>query len=211
MRRSSISRAVALAFMFFPMLSRAKPVKPKKPVVLFLGDSLTLGLGVDEGKSFPELVGKRWKRERKPWKARSFGILGGDSGDIRDYLDLNLTDDVGLVFLMIGENDGLNKNPPDKVRAHLIEIIEHLRTRGIPVAIAAMGARAGADREYAIAFNNIYPELARRYKIPMMPFPLRGIFDHAELTVDGSHPNEKGQRMLAERVYDFLDPSRLPR
>jgi acyl-CoA thioesterase I len=137
-------------------------------------------------------------------------MLGGDSGDIRDYLDFNLTRDIGLVFLMIGANDGRNRIAVDKVRAHLIEIIERVRARGVPIVLAAMGVRADDDRMYAAEFDAIYPELARRYKIPMMPFPLRGIVGHADLTVDGAHPNEKGHRIIADRVYAFLDPSRLP-
>jgi len=184
--------------------------KPRN-TVLFLGDSLTLGLGVDDDQAYPALVGKRWKKDGKPWVARTFAVLGGRTSDIRDSMDFTLADeDIALVFISIGGNDGIDLVAPGKVRANLEKIIETVQARKIPVILAAMKADPAKDPAYALEFDRIFPELAAKHGVELVPFLLGGIVKNPRLTVDRLHPNGAGQRIIAERVYAFMKKARLP-
>jgi len=183
----------------------APPAPTRRNVVLFLGDSLTAGLGVEPEQAYPALLAQRWKKEGLSFEARNAGVSGSTTADALENLDWSLTKDVGIVFLELGANDGLRGLSLDASRKNLAAIIEKIQARGARVVLAGMLLPPNYGRDYAGRFKAMYRGLARRYGLKMMPFLLEGVAGRPELNgEDGIHPNAAGHKLVAEHVHDFF-------
>ena len=177
----------------------------KKQVVLFLGDSLTAGLGVEPEEAYPALVGERWKKDGLPFEARNAGVSGATTADALENLDWSLTPDVGIVFLELGANDGLRGLSLDASRKNLAAIIEKIKGRGARVVLAGMLLPPNYGKDYTSRFKAMYQGLAHRYGLKLLPFLLEGVAGRPQLNgEDGIHPNAAGHKIVAEHVHDFF-------
>jgi acyl-CoA thioesterase-1 len=184
----------------------AAPSAPlRKNVVLFLGDSLTAGLGVEPEQAYPALLGEHWRKEGLPFAARNAGVSGSTTADALENLDWCLSQDVGIVFLALGANDGLRGLSLDSSRKNLAAIIEKIRAHGARVVMAEMLLPPNYGKDYTGRFKAMYQGLGRRYGLKMMPFLLDGVAGRPGLNgEDGIHPNAAGHRVVAEHVHDFF-------
>jgi acyl-CoA thioesterase-1 len=181
----------------------AAPVK--KNVVLFLGDSLTAGLGVDPEEAYPALLGERWKKDDLSFEARNAGVSGATTADALENLDWTLTDDVGLVFLELGANDGLRGLSLAQSEKNLAAIIKKAKERGMRVVLAGMLLPPNYGPDYTRDFKTMYARLAHRYGLKLLPFLLDGVAGRPELNgPDGIHPNAAGHKIVAGHVHDFF-------
>ncbi|MBI4424614.1 MAG: arylesterase [Elusimicrobia bacterium] len=185
------------------------PPAPSPPagrdVFLFLGDSLVAGYGVAAEDAFPALLEERWRREAVPWRARNAGVSGSTTAGVLENLDWTLAADVHSLFLCVGANDGLRGLDLESSRANLAAIVERARGRGVRVVLAGMKLPPNYGPGYTRRFERLYPELARRYGVALMPFLLEGVAGLKAMNVaDGIHPNEAGHRRLADNVHAFL-------
>lgn len=209
---------VRAARVVFPLLvlaacaPTAEPPPPKaeassaeRNVILFLGDSLTAGYGVALEAAFPALLDDRWRELKLPVRARNAGVSGATTAGILETLDWTLAPDVKLVFVCVGGNDGLRGLPIESTRKNLGAIIEKAKARGVSVVLAGMKLPPNYGAEYAGGFERLYPELARRHGLKLMPFLLEGVGGQSAFNLpDGIHPNEAGHRRVAESVHAFL-------
>ncbi len=174
--------------------------------VLFLGDSLTEGLGLETGEAFPELIAARLKAEgRDDIKIINGGVSGSTSASALGRLQWYARSKPDLMVLSLGANDGLRGLAVDEMRANLAKTIEFAQANGIKVALTGMLAPPNMGPEYTEAFAKVFPELAAQYQLPLLPFLLEGVAAVPELNqADGIHPNIEGSRAVAEHVLGFL-------
>jgi acyl-CoA thioesterase-1 len=180
----------------------------KQFTILFLGDSLTEGLGLQAGEAFPDLIAKRYKMEgRSDLKVINGGVSGSTSASALSRLQWYVRAKPDLVVLSLGGNDGLRGLPVAELRSHLVETIEFARKSGLRLALTGMLIPPNYGTEYTVNFAKVFPELAAQYQLPFLPFLLDGVAANPALNQsDGIHPNAEGAKIVAEHVYTFLAP-----
>jgi len=178
-----------------------------RPVVVFLGDSLTAGLSLEEDQAFPAVAGELLAAEGLPIEVRNAGVSGDTSAGGLARLDWQLRQHPDLLFLCLGANDGLRGQPVAGIEANLREIIERTRAAGVRVVLAGIRIPPNYGPEYADQFAAIYPRLAEAYDLPLVPFLLEGVAARPDLNLpDGIHPNPEGHRIVGRTVADALAP-----
>ena len=178
-----------------------------RPRIVVLGDSLTAGLGLAPSEAYPSLLQQRLSEGQMDYEVMNAGVSGDTSAGGLSRLDWALEGDVRVLILALGGNDGLRGLPPDALRKNLAQIIERAQARGITVVLTGMEAPPNYGRDYARAFHDVYPALAKHYDIPLVPFLLEGVGGIGRLNQgDGIHPNAEGARILADNIWAVLKP-----
>jgi acyl-CoA thioesterase-1 len=189
--------------------SASAPAASGEPVVLFLGTSLTAGLGVDPDDAYPALIQARVDSAGLPFRVVNAGSSGETSAGALRRLDWLMRQPFDVLVVETGANDMLRGAAPDSTRANLRRIVERVRadrpqTR---IVLAGMMALPNLGREYGTEFQAIYPDLAREYRLPLVPFLLEGVGGEPAMNLpDGVHPNEQGHRRVAQTVWATLEP-----
>jgi acyl-CoA thioesterase I len=176
--------------------------------VLFLGDSLTEGYGLEFGESFPALIEARFKQEgRSDIKVINGGVSGSTSASAPGRLQWYLRSKPDLMVLSLGANDGLRGLPVAELKTNLTKTIEMAQKSGVKVALTGMLIPPNYGPEYTEAFAKVFPDLAKQYQLAFLPFLLDGVAAKPELNqADGIHPNPEGTKIVAETVYQFIKP-----
>ena len=183
----------------------ANAAAPAAPSWVFVGDSLTAGLGVTPAQSWVAVMNRQFAAEGIKLNARNAGVSGDTSAGVLRRLDWILEGDVPVAFVAIGANDGLRGLPVSDLRDNLREIIRRVRKRGIRVLLAGMQMPPNYGEEYTREFAEAYGVVAKEMKVPLMPFLLDGVGGVAELNqADGIHPNADGHEVIAQRVAVWL-------
>lgn len=176
-------------------------------VLVALGDSLTAGFGVAPETAWPALVQARLAREGYPYRVVNAGVSGDTTAGALRRVDWVLRAGPEIVVVALGANDGLRGQPVEAMRANLAEIVRRLAAAGVRVLLAGMRLPPNYGAEYTRAFGEAFAEVARRARVPLMPFLLDGVAGDPRLNQpDGLHPNAEGHRLVAERVWPFLVP-----
>lgn len=173
-----------------------------------LGDSLTAGLGLDVEQSFPSLIQERLDREGHDYEVVNAGVSGDTSAGGLRRLEWALAEGHPKILIVaLGGNDGLRGLPPEQLEANLASIIEQSQKRGLTVILAGMEAPPNFGADYTTRFRAVYPSLAARYKVRLLPFLLAGVAgDPALNQPDGVHPNPRGASIVADLVWRALQP-----
>ncbi len=193
------------SFLFLSLLLFAVSAvaTPKKLVVL--GDSLTEGYGVSREAAFPALLEKKIKDAKKDWTVVNAGISGSTSASAVNRLKWMLKSKPDLLILALGANDGLRGLPTEELEKNLGAAIELIQKEKVPLILAGMMMPPNYSKEYTDKFAAVYPRLAKKYKIRLIPFLLEGIAGEAAMNQpDGIHPNEKGHAVLAENIFKHI-------
>ena len=178
-----------------------------KPRIVFLGDSLTAGLGLPSGQSYPALIGRKLKDRGYEYEIVNAGVSGDTSAGGVRRLDWSLEGDVRALVVALGANDGLRGLPIDDMKKNLETVLERAKARNIPVVLAGMEAPPNNGPDYTRAFRDVYTELARDYSVRFVPFLLLGVAGNASLNqADGIHPNARGAEIVADLVWAELEP-----
>lgn len=177
------------------------------PRILMFGDSLTAGFGLPLEMSMPSLLQRRLALEGYPHKVINAGVSGDTTAGGVSRLNWVLREPVAVLVLALGANDGLRGLDPDLIRANLGQIIEATRRREITVMLAGMKMPANYGQDYTTRFEAVFPQLARKYDLPFLPFLLDGVAMRPHLNqADGIHPNIAGTKAVAENVWAVLQP-----
>ena len=178
-----------------------------RPRIVFLGDSLTAGLGLAVADSYPSVIQERLNAEGLNYEVVNAGVSGDTSAGGLARLDWALDGDVRILIVALGGNDGLRGLPAAELQANLAQIIERAQARGIAVILAGMEAPPNYGRDYIVSFHKIYPALAAKYPVPLVPFLLQGVAGDETLNQrDGIHPTAAGARIVADNVWAVLEP-----
>lgn len=178
--------------------------------VLFFGDSLTAGYGLDDHteQAFPGLLQKKIDAEGLPYQVVNAGLSGDTSAGGLRRIDWVLRRSIDVFVLELGGNDGLRGLPVDTTKANLQAIIEKVRARNPKVRIIVAGMQMPRSMgNYAIEFSALFPDLAQSTGSLLIPFLLEGVGGIPELNLpDGIHPTAKGHQRVAETVWRVLRP-----
>ena len=177
------------------------------PRIVFLGDSLTAGLGIGREQAVPALIGQRLTRDGYAYDV----VNAGNSGDTSDggltRLDWSLQGDVAVLVIELGANDGLRGISPDRTRQNLESIIATARQRRITVLLTGMEAPPNYGPAYTAEFRKTFRQVAERERVAFMPFFLEGVAGIPSLNqADGVHPTPEGARIVADNVWRYLEP-----
>ena len=174
-------------------------------VVVALGDSLTAGLGVAPDEAYPALLEARLRREGLAYRVVNAGVSGDTSAGGRRRVDWVLRSKPDVAIVALGANDGLRGLSVDDLRQNLEAIVRQLRAAGVRVLLVGMKVPPNYGQEYARAFAAVFPEVARRTGVPLVPFLLDGVAGEARLNqADGIHPTAEGQRVIAGVLWPHL-------
>lgn len=175
--------------------------------IVAFGDSLTAGLGVPADESYPAQL-QRWLDEAGyPFRVVNAGVSGDTSAGGVRRVDWVLKSDPSLVILELGGNDGLRGIDPAQTRANLEAIIRKFRAAGVPIVLVGMKLPPNYGGRFTKDFADIYPELARKYELPFMPFFLEDVALNDHLTqADGIHPTGEGYAVIVRNLKPILRP-----
>ena len=178
----------------------------KNDTILFLGDSLTEGLGVTKEDAFPKLVETMIQTElKKDVTVINGGVSGSTTSDGLDRLKWYLKKKPSIVFLALGANDGLRGLDLKQSQKNLEEIIKYAQESNAKVLLAGMLIPPNYGPEYSENFRKMYEQLKDKYKLRSMDFLLEGVAGNKELNQrDGIHPNEQGHKIIAKNVFEFI-------
>ena len=183
---------------------------PDRPAVVFLGTSLTAGLGVDPEQAYPALIQQKADSAGLRLQVVNRGNSGVTSAGTLAAIDWILRAPPAVLVIETGANDGLRGQDPDSTRANIQAIIDRVRARDSTTRIALVGMEAmpNLGRRYVEEFRAIYPGLARANRILFIPFLLDGVAGVDSLNqADGIHPTLRGHRRVADNVWRVLRPT----
>jgi acyl-CoA thioesterase-1 len=175
--------------------------------IVFLGDSLTAGHGVDEDQAFPAVVQRLAQADGLSWTITNAGVSGDTSaGGVRRAAWL-IKAKPDWVFVALGANDGLRGQPASATQENLLAIIDRFRSAGTKVAVGGMVLPTNYGEEYRTAFAAVFPALVEQRSVPLLPFLLEGVGGIPAMNqADGIHPTVAGQALIGKNVYAFLRP-----
>ena len=183
------------------------PAAAARPRIVALGDSLTSGLGLPPHQSYPALLQQRLAADGLNYEVVNAGMSGDTSAGGLARLDWALDGNVRVLIVALGANDGLRGLSPEQLRRNLSHIIERAQARGITVVLVGMEAPPNYGRAYFIGFHLVYPLLAQKYHVALVPFLLQDVAGSEELNQDDLlHPNAQGARLVADNVWAVLKP-----
>jgi acyl-CoA thioesterase-1 len=193
---------------------RAAAEAPPRPAtergrIVFLGTSLTAGLGVDPAQAYPALIQAKLDSARLPYEAVNAGVSGETSAGALRRVDWLMRQPVSVLVIETGANDGLRGLDPDSMRSNIQAIIDRANQQSPKPRIVLTGMRALPNYGfgYARKFREVYDDLAEKNDLPIVPFLLQGVAGQGEMNQDDMiHPNPSGHRVIAENVWKVLEP-----
>ena len=176
-------------------------------VILFFGNSLTAGYGVEPEEAFPHLIQVRLDSLNGSYKVINGGLSGETTASGVNRIEWVLREEVHIMVLELGGNDGLRGVDPKEVRQNLQKIIDLAQSKypAIQIVMAGMEAPPNMGENYISEFRKVYGDLATENQLPLIPFLLEGVGGESDLNLpDGIHPNQEGHAIVAENVWQVL-------
>ena len=177
--------------------------------ILFLGDSLTAGQGVEESQAFPALIEEKIQTQHLPYEVVNAGLSGDTSAGGLRRIDWLLQRPIDVLVLELGANDGLRGLPVAAMKANLQAIIDKVKAKNpqVKIVIAGMEMPPNLGGDYANDFRAVFADLARTNNAALIPFLLEGVGGHIDLNQrDQIHPTAAGHKIVAENVWRVLAP-----
>ena len=175
--------------------------------IVFLGDSLTAGLGLPREQAVPSLIQERLHAEGYGYDVVNAGVSGDTSAGGLSRLDWSLEGDVKILVIELGANDGLRGLPVSQMKRNLSEIVARAKARGIAVILTGMEAPPNYGPAYTSEFRRVFRDVADEHDVALVPFYLEGVAGIPTLNnSDGIHPNAAGARIVAETLWRALAP-----
>ncbi len=200
-----MARAAALVTLAAGALSAAEAPAESPTRILVLGDSLSSGWGLASGQSFPVRLEAALRAAGHDVRIQNASVAGDTTAGGLARLDWSLADRPDAVIVELGGNDGLRGTDPANTYANLDAILNRLKSRNVAVLLTGMIAPPNLGRDYARAFNAVFPRLARRHGVAFYPFILDGVAGRPELNQrDGIHPNRRGVAIMVDRIVPHV-------
>jgi len=199
-----IARAVPVANRM-PARRAAEAPAQAGPLVVFLGDSLTAGLGLAEDQAYPALLETELRHEGTSARVVNAGVSGDTTAGGLSRLGWLLGQHPKVIVVGLGANDGLRGLPLAEIETNLREIVRRSESSGARVLLLGMRIPPNYG-PYADDFAALYPRLAKELDVPLVPFLLEGVGGIRSLNqADGIHPTAEGQEIVAKNVWPFLE------
>jgi acyl-CoA thioesterase-1 len=176
------------------------------PLVVFLGDSLTAGLGLEGSQAYPALVGERLEKAGHPVRVINAGVSGDTTAGGLARLDWLLSQKPDVVVVCLGGNDGLRGLPLEEIEGNLRKIVAHAKEAGARVLLLGLQIPPNYGPEYTKGFREVYPRVAKELDVSLVPFVLEGVGGVESLNqADGIHPTAEGQEKVAGTVAPYVE------
>jgi acyl-CoA thioesterase-1 len=190
-----------------PQIQQPAPESDTRPAIVAFGDSISAGYGVAPGKTYPEDLQRLLDAAGYHYRVQNLGVSGDTTTDGVERLPEVLALRPAIVILEFGGNDGLRGLPVASAKVNLAKMIEEIRGANIQILLAGMTLPRNYGPDYIKSFDQMYVDLAKEYKLALIPFLLDGVGGHADLTQpDGIHPTAEGDRIVAGTVMRYLQP-----
>jgi len=178
-----------------------------RPVIVCFGDSLTAGYGADAGASYPDYLQADLDKRGYRYRVVNEGISGNTTKDGVSRVDRVIALKPAVVVLEFGGNDGLRGLPIASSRANLDAMLAKLTASGTKVVVAGITLPPDFGPDYINQFDQTYVLLAKKYKVPMIPFLLKGVFGvPGMMQADRTHATAAGNQIVAENVFGLIKP-----
>jgi len=182
-------------------------VREDRPKIVAFGDSLTAGLGVSPEETYPAQLQRRLEAAGYRYRVINAGVSGDTTAGGVRRVEWALNSKPAIVIVELGANDGLRGIDPAQTQANLETIVHRLQSAGVTVVLAGMKLPPNFGKEYTERFAAVFPVVAKKYRIPLMPFFLDGVAAQEALNqADGIHPTNAGYRIIADHIFDALKP-----
>lgn len=188
--------------------TEATPPAKKVKNILFFGNSLTAGYGLEPAEAFPAQIQNRLDSLKLPYKVVNGGLSGETTSGGNSRIDWVLRNPVDIFILELGGNDGLRGIPVTETRKNLQAMIDKVKAKypEAKIILAGMQVPPSMGKKYADEFRVIYPELAKQNNAALIPFLLENVGGEVKLNQkDGIHPNATGAKIVAENVWKVLE------
>jgi len=175
--------------------------------ILFFGNSLTAGYGVEPSEAFPALIQEKLDSLDMPYKVVNAGVSGETTSGGNSRIDWVLRQPVDIFILELGGNDGLRGIPLTETRKNLQAIMDKVRAKypEVKIILAGMQVPPNMGGTYANEFRSLYTELAQQNNVALIPFLLEKVGGERALNqADGIHPTPEGHKIVAENVWAIL-------
>jgi len=175
--------------------------------MLFLGTSLTAGLGLDPDSAYPQLIQRKLDSAGMAIEVVNGGVSGETAAGLLRRLDWVLKRPASVIVVETGANDGLRGESVEATKATIGRILDRITTEqpSARVFLVQMEAPPNLGRPYARAFHEMYPALAREHRVTLLPFLLDSVAGVAALNqADGIHPNDRGEHIVAAHMWREL-------
>ncbi|WP_026915765.1 arylesterase [Christiangramia portivictoriae] len=177
--------------------------------ILFFGDSITAGYGLETDEAFPNLIQQRLDSLGYDYKVINAGLSGETTAGGLNRIDWVLKQNVEIFVLELGANDGLRGVPLAETRSNLNKIVDYVQEKNAEtrIILAGMQIPPNLGAEYTSEFKKLFPELAEKENIELIPFILEGVAGDPELNQqDGIHPTAEAQPILVDNIWETLEP-----
>ncbi|MBM4255803.1 MAG: arylesterase [Deltaproteobacteria bacterium] len=177
--------------------------------IVFFGDSLTAGFGLDPAQAFPALIQEKIKQRGWGFQVVNAGLSGETTAGGVRRIEWVLQRPIDIFVLELGANDGLRGLPVEQAKVNLQTIMDKVRDKYPSARIVLVGMQIPANlgRAYVSQFREVFPELAKKNRVPLIPFLLEGVGGIPALNLpDGIHPAPAGHKIVAENVWKILEP-----
>ncbi|HAL81333.1 MAG TPA: arylesterase [Mucilaginibacter sp.] len=176
--------------------------------VLFFGDSLTAGYGLDDqSQAFPAVVQNKIDAANLHYKVMNAGVSGETSAGGKAHIGWILKRKVDVFVLELGANDGLRGIPVTETINNLQAIIDSVKAKYPKAKLVMLGMQVPPNMGsvYAYSFKAVFPELAAKNKMALVPFLLKGVGGVPSLNQkDGIHPTTEGAKIVGDNVWQVL-------
>lgn len=179
----------------------------KQKIILFFGNSLTAGMGLEVEEAFPALIQKKLDSASLNYKVINAGLSGETTASGKNRLSWLLKQKIDVFVLELGANDGLRGIPLDETRRNLQNMINKVKEHNpeITIVLAGMQIPPNMGIDYTKDFQAIFPDLAQKNGLALIPFLLKDVAGIPELNQpDGIHPTVEGQIIVADNVWEVL-------
>jgi acyl-CoA thioesterase-1 len=203
-RKSQTGWMVILALWLVTSLGAAET-----KTIVFFGDSITAGYGVDPDEAYPAVIQRKIKEADRPWRVVNAGLSGETTAGGLRRLDWILRQRVDILVIELGGNDGLRGIPPATTRSNLEQMIGRIQQQhpDVKVVLTGMQISTNMGPDFARDFAAIYPEVARTTGVVLVPFLLDRVGGVPTLNQpDGIHPTAEGHQIVADTVWRTLLP-----
>ena len=183
----------------------ASPTK----TILVLGDSLSQGFGLTPGEAYPMLLAKKLRAAGLNFQVTNASAAGGTTEGGLERLPAHLKRKIDIFIVELGINDAFRGVPVDQIQNNLQQIIDKVKTRNprVHVVIAGMQLPNYTTDDYVSGFGKMFADLAAKNGAALVPYLLQSVAGDPSLNLsDGIHPNAAGQKVLAETVWNVLEP-----
>jgi acyl-CoA thioesterase-1 len=212
MRLFLVSLLAILSFAACKDQKPPAPSLPTGPAILILGDSLTAGFGLPKDRAFPALLEERFKKEGVALAVVNGGLSGDTTSGGLSRLPWFLSRkdlDLKAIVIELGNNDAMRGKSAASVEKNITEMIHLARKErpGIQIFLCDLHTFPNMGKQYVAEFKAVFPRIAKKEKVVLLPFLLTGVAGKPELNQkDGIHPTEEGAAIVAENLYRALKP-----